>query len=246
MKAKVSVFVVVAILGVASVYASEKVIKFRAESIMCGGCAGKIKKVVSAIDGVSEVTANQESKVVTVTYDDAKATPQQFKDAIIAAKHTVEDYDPNVVIPRKVSFWTNELKKQADADLLKEKLSAVEGVISIAANAATHSVDVEYNAEIVPQTQIKKEFLKYDFTASQYWEGNERVKYAAFKITNLASRVEDLEKQLTENQYKWSIWDYSLNSATQTIAIAYNPAEASEDTLKKTFGDAGYKLSAVR
>ncbi|MBA3270552.1 MAG: heavy-metal-associated domain-containing protein [Acidobacteria bacterium] len=55
----------------------------------CGGCENAVRRVVSAIDGVSSVTASHQDNRVTVDYDAGKADRAAIARAITAAGYIV-------------------------------------------------------------------------------------------------------------------------------------------------------------
>lgn len=57
----------------------------------CGSCKKRITKAAEAVDGVSNFAWDKKTKVATVTYDDAKTSPDAVKKAIAAAGHDVEN-----------------------------------------------------------------------------------------------------------------------------------------------------------
>jgi copper chaperone len=59
------------------------------KGMSCGGCVNSVKRVVGAIDGVSLVEVALDTGKVAVSYDAAKAQPEQFKSAIRDAGYEV-------------------------------------------------------------------------------------------------------------------------------------------------------------
>ena len=55
----------------------------------CGGCENTVRRAVSSIAGVADVTASHKDNRVTVTYDPARADIGQIKKAIGAAGYQV-------------------------------------------------------------------------------------------------------------------------------------------------------------
>ena len=64
--------------------------KFKLSNMHCGGCAARAEKALKANDAVSNVAVDLESKVVTVTYDEAKVQPEALQAALVEAKFEVE------------------------------------------------------------------------------------------------------------------------------------------------------------
>ena len=59
------------------------------KGMSCGGCVNSVKRVVGAIDGVSQVDVVLDTGKVSVSYDASKAQPDQFKAAIRGAGYEV-------------------------------------------------------------------------------------------------------------------------------------------------------------
>jgi copper chaperone len=55
----------------------------------CGGCENAVKKALSQIDGVEEVSASHAAHLVGVTYDTGKVTPAVLKARIEALGYEV-------------------------------------------------------------------------------------------------------------------------------------------------------------
>jgi copper chaperone len=59
------------------------------KGMTCGGCVNSVKRVVGAIDGVSQVDVVLDTGKVSVTFDPARAKPDQFKTAVKDAGYEV-------------------------------------------------------------------------------------------------------------------------------------------------------------
>ncbi len=66
------------------------VVKFKATQMSCGGCANKVKNLLSSVDGVKDVAINLETKVVTVGYDSQKTDAAKIQDSFKKINYTVE------------------------------------------------------------------------------------------------------------------------------------------------------------
>ena len=66
------------------------VIKFKAPQMSCGGCANKVKNLLTGVDGVTDVAVNLESKIVTVNYDSQKTDAAKIQDSFKQINYTVE------------------------------------------------------------------------------------------------------------------------------------------------------------
>ena len=65
-------------------------ITVKAPDISCGNCVAHIEKDISALAGVSAVKAEADSKLVTITYDEAKLSQAQIAEAMDEAGYPIE------------------------------------------------------------------------------------------------------------------------------------------------------------
>ncbi len=74
----------------AATAAAGDVAKFKATQMRCGGCANKVKRLLTGVDGVSNVEVDLPTKVVTVSYDKAKTSPEKMVEAFKTINYNVE------------------------------------------------------------------------------------------------------------------------------------------------------------
>ncbi|GHU66714.1 hypothetical protein FACS189413_00190 [Bacteroidia bacterium] len=228
------------VLG-SSVNANNTTVKFRAENMTCGGCSGKIKKTVTAIDGVSGFEANLEARVVTIAYDDAKVSAEQLKEAITAIKYNAVDYDPNEVITRKASFKADQMGCGGCAAKVKKNIGAEDGVLSVEVDLPAKEVKVEYDANKISAKEIKSDFQKFSYTVTRF-SANEAIKYARFKLDEVSNAAEVEQKLAAEK----GVYDVTVNPATKEIAIAYNGNAITEEGLTENIKKQDLKLVASK
>jgi copper ion binding protein len=236
---KLSMILVLLSIVLGSTYASNKTVKFRAENMTCGGCSGKIKKTVSAIEGVSGFEANLEARVVTITYDDQKVQPEQLKEAIQAIKYEAADYDPEEVIARNVSFKADQMGCGGCAAKVKKNIGAEAGILSVDVDLPTKEVKIAYDANKVGAEEIKSDFQKFSYTVTRY-TSNETVKYARFKLEEVKDASE-IEQNLSKEA---GVWDVSVNAQTKDVAIAYIASKVTEEGLAEIIKKQDLKLVA--
>jgi len=224
---KLSIMVLSIVMTVGTAQAGDKNVKFVSNSIHCGGCANKIKTAVTAVDGVSGVDINLESKVVSINYDDAKVNPEKIQEAIAAAKHTAEPYDPAAVIEREIAYYAKQINCGGCAGKVKKNLSAAAGILSVEADPATKIVNVKYDANKTSSKEFKGYFEKFDYTVTRYWD-SDRVKYTRFNLETIGDKAADIEKSLNETE---GIYDFTVNAKTNTVAIAYDSKSLTEESV---------------
>jgi copper chaperone CopZ len=55
----------------------------------CGGCENAVKRALSRLEGVGEVTASHTDARVAVTFDPARVSPEEIRSRIGAIGYTV-------------------------------------------------------------------------------------------------------------------------------------------------------------
>lgn len=83
---------VIAILAISmsvNVFAKDSKVDL-STSITCGSCVSSIKTAFKDVDGVKDISANVETKVVTVSFDDEKISSDKIKTTITDLGYTAE------------------------------------------------------------------------------------------------------------------------------------------------------------
>ena len=57
-------------------------VTLKINGMTCGGCVNSVRKVITALDGVSAVDVSLERAQATVSFDPAQSNPADFKNAI--------------------------------------------------------------------------------------------------------------------------------------------------------------------
>ena len=76
------------------VFAGEKTEKFKVYG-NCGMCEKRIEKAASSVEGVQDADWNKETKMVEVTFDDAKTDVHKVHLAIASVGHDTEMHKAN-------------------------------------------------------------------------------------------------------------------------------------------------------
>ncbi|QXP84587.1 heavy-metal-associated domain-containing protein [Methylococcus sp. ANG] len=64
-------------------------IQLQVTGMKCGGCENTVTKTVTALDGVTSVTASHKENRVDVEYDPARIDPEAIRKAIAGQGYTV-------------------------------------------------------------------------------------------------------------------------------------------------------------
>ena len=101
MKTKVLSLVALFMLGTVSVFAGNKTEKIEVKG-NCGMCEKRIEKAASAVEGVSKADWNKETKVLEVTFDDAKTTTDKIEIAVAAVGHDTPNHKASTAVYDKL------------------------------------------------------------------------------------------------------------------------------------------------
>ncbi|MDR0394867.1 MAG: heavy-metal-associated domain-containing protein [Tannerella sp.] len=239
MKAKLFVTLLFAMfIGIVSAQNNLQVL---VEGMHCGGCAGRVKTAVTAVDGVSDVSVDLEKKVVSISYNSSKVSENDIKTAIgnIAEKFKPADYDPNQVLERTVAFRAGQMHCGGCAGKVNKNIGEEAGVISVDADPTTKRVLIKYDANKVTSDELKADFKKFGYTVSNYW-ANEIVKYATFKTKNIAN-VDELTANLEKQD---GILDVNVNAEAKVVEIAYHSGKVTAEALSENFKPFSLTLAA--
>lgn len=228
-----------AFVGTNSVMAETiKNIQYRVENMRCGNCAGRIKKALTAKEGVGEVTFDMEKKVVTIAYDADKVSTKALASAITAIKFTPTAYSKSDVIERVASYKASQMRCGGCAKRVKTNIGAVAGVKSVVVDLETKSVKVTYDANKVSKNAFKDEFKKFGYTVTTYIP-NKIVAYAQLTV-----KKGDLSETGLKNLAKVKgFLDVNVDQKTQAIAIAYNTKAIDEAGVKAQLKKLNYVIA---
>lgn len=91
MKTKVLSLVALFMMGAFTVFAGNKTEKIEVKG-NCGMCESRIEKAVKAVDGVSKADWNKDTKILEVTFDDAKTSKDAIEKAVAKVGHDTPNY----------------------------------------------------------------------------------------------------------------------------------------------------------
>lgn len=228
-----------AFVGTNSVMAETiKNIQYRVENMRCGHCAGRIKKALTAKEGVGEVSFDMEKKVVTIAYDADKVSTKALAAAITEIKFTPTAYSKSEVIERVASYKASQMRCGGCAKRVKTNIGAVAGVKTVDVDLETKSVKITYDANKVSKSAFKDAFKKFDYTVTTYVPNN-MVAYTQVTVTKGDLNAAGLEKLSKVKGFL----DVTVNEKTKTIAVAYITKNMDEAGVKKQLTNLNYVLA---
>lgn len=87
MKIKITTFMAVLLMmGAGNIFAQDKTTGFEVKG-NCGMCETRIEKAAGSVEGVSSANWNQETKMLSLSYDESKVNPGDVQKAIAKAGH---------------------------------------------------------------------------------------------------------------------------------------------------------------
>ncbi len=91
MKTKVLSLVTLFVMGVFTVFAGNKTEKIKVKG-NCGMCETRIEKAALSVEGVSKAEWDKKTKVLEVTFDEAKANSDKVEKAVAKVGHDTPHY----------------------------------------------------------------------------------------------------------------------------------------------------------
>ena len=86
MRTKIFSLAALFMMGAFTVFAGNKTEKFKVYG-NCGMCESRIEKAAKSVEGVSKADWNKETKMMEVTFDDAKVSTEKIEKAIAKVGH---------------------------------------------------------------------------------------------------------------------------------------------------------------
>ncbi|MFA5420239.1 MAG: cation transporter [Bacteroidales bacterium] len=90
MKLKMFSLIALFLFGATAVFAGNKTETFKVFG-NCGMCKARIEKAAKSVEGVSASTWDKETKMIEVTFDDAKTNMDKITASIVNAGHDTEN-----------------------------------------------------------------------------------------------------------------------------------------------------------
>lgn len=141
----------------------ESVVYFKAAAMRCGGCAGKVKNAISAVDGVNSVDIDLSTKSVKVSYDALKTNVDALKDAFHSIEYSAQLYYPLEANVEYTAYKAPQIKCGGCAGKVKTALLEDAGIKDVAINIETKEVAIAYD-----KTKTSKEKIEKDFKSIKY------------------------------------------------------------------------------
>lgn len=140
---------------------------FKAVQMSCGGCAAKVKRALTAAEGVTGVTVDLTTKSVKIDYDAAKSSIEKLKEAFAGIKYASQLYYPDDADVAYVSFKAEQIKCGGCAAKVKKNIQAEAGVKDITVCLPTKVVSIAYDSKITSVKKLIEGFKKFNYTVAE-------------------------------------------------------------------------------
>ena len=199
----------------------------RIKAMRCEDCAHKVTLALNGKPGVEGLQFDLEKRTVAVAFDPAKTNTDSICATLTATgRYKPSTYDPKEKIRRGMGLKADEMKTEADAELIKKNLYEMVGMDSVGPNLAKGYIFVRYDANKTTKATIRQKLLDIGFTPVSYYTSN-IISFAYFKMPAEAATEENLELILGLD----GVEDVNANPARGSLAITYVNNQTTEEQL---------------
>ena len=189
---------------------------------------------------VRKVDADLEKKVITITYDAQKISPEKMILSLNATKRYIPTtYSVSDVITRTVSYRSDDMKCANCAKKVEKAIQTYAGVDSVGVDLDKKVVTVKYDANKVSKSTFEQTFDKLGYLTTTFYP-NEIVGYARYTV-KAGKLDEESKQQLIDNVE--GLVELSSIPTSNVIAVAYDKRTLKDaDAVKTALEGKGYSL----
>jgi len=200
------------------------------EGMHCASCVSSVEKSLKEVDGVNKANVNLSTEKASVDFNDEKVNYADLKNAVENVGYEVREN-------RKQKTLQVEGMHCASCVASVEKaLKRLDGVYDASVNLATESVSVEYNPDVVGDSDFK------EAVESQGYELRENTQTRTIKVEGMhcASCVSSVENALNDLD---GVEKASVNLATETAQVTYDPQKVRFSDFVTAIENVGYEVA---
>ncbi len=232
-------------------------VDFDVYGMTCGGCSGKVKKALEAVDGVISADISHEEDKATIEYDPAKTGPEALKAVVVETGYTLEPKAKEAPASETAEFGVYGMTCGHCSGTVTEALEAVDGVTRADVSHEEDKATVEFDPSKTGIGALKAAVVEAGYALEPTEEPAEdpagetaapEIKFAeGYKINitgmTCSSCAGRIETALNEAE---GIEEASVNLALENATINYDPAKISAEEIKKIVADTGYGAEEVK
>ena len=217
MKKKLIILLLLFIIANAAIAASIDTLVVRIKAMRCEDCAHNVSLALRGKSGIEGLQFDLEKRTVAVAFDPAKTNTDSICATLKATgRYKPSTYDPKEKIRRGMGLKADEMKTEADAELIKKNLYEMVGMDSVGPNLAKGYIFIRYDANKTTKATIREKLKEIGFTPVNYYTSN-IISFAYFKIPAEAANDETIETVLSLD----GVDDANVNAAKGSLAITY-------------------------
>lgn len=183
----------------------------------CGGCAKKVKSILTQGNGAENVKVNLERNTATIFYNPTVVSADTLKARLAATKrYAPTAYSKNDVISRKVAYYIADMTCGGCAKKIEKTVMDAGGVDSVNVDIKKHAITVYYDANKVSRDDFRTAIDAQGYSPLAYSD-SPRVDYAYYKIPADKATAETAEELLALD----NVADVNVNAKRNTVAIMY-------------------------
>lgn len=126
------------------------------EGMTCSACSAAVERITKKLDGVEKSVVNLTTNKLTIKYDDAKVSKDDFFEKITKAGY----YPKDIAIIKEVVIPINGMTCISCAQAVEKSINKLNGIESVTINGLTEKAVVRYNAELIRLSEIKQAIIK--------------------------------------------------------------------------------------
>lgn len=211
-----------------AVASSADSIQVRIKGMRCEECAHKIYDRLTNLKGVEDVTFNLERRTATIFYDANVTNADSVQKPLLGTRYKPTPYSPTEVIRRGKGFKLLGMTTNADATKAANAINGIQGVDSVATDAANEKIFVRYDANKTEEAVLRSALKKVGFAPVTFYTSG-RIDYALLPVPAGKATPEMAENLLAID----AIDDTNFTNDGRFVAITYDKKLSTKEDLAK-------------
>lgn len=236
---------------------------FSVQNMHCANCVAKVKEAIKNLKGVFGIEADISAKTITIEYDEGLVSPKQMHTALAAVGiDLIIDKESHSSTPQEKSdhLVENSTKIKTDtfpvlnmtcascSNKVERVLEKLNGVVSVAANALTDTVKIEYDASLVSPHKMRQtvaavgfDLLVTDEKLQVTTDKSGTNTVQSFPVLNMtcSSCVSNVEKAVNALH---GVVEASANISSNTVKVEYDASLVSPTNMRDALTAVGFDL----
>lgn len=215
--------------------AANETIVLRVKGMRCEDCAHKVTTVLKRLPGIDGLQFDLEKRTVSVSFDTAKTSADSIRARLAATgRFKSSPYSATEVIHRGMGLQMGDMHCKNCADRITARLTAMEGIDSVAPHVDKQYVFIRYDANKTSKAVIREALQQLGFTPVNYYTSKD-ISFAYFNIPKEACTEATIEETIVID----GVDDANVNARRGSLAITYVNTETSADRLLQALKAAG-------